>query len=140
MEATVRIADVRTFQTKSGNTRFVLRDESGKGYTTFREEIGRAALAAQGSTARIEYHETQRDGFQKVYLDAVEPLPDEAAAAGDDESADEVAWKTAVESRPGCSARRRPSGRFLRKSSSRSSSPSRSSSRMTSGTGTIRRR
>ena len=100
MEATVRIADVRTFQTKSGNTRFVLRDESGKGYTTFREEIGRAALAAQGSTARIEYHETQRDGFQKVYLDAVEPLPDEAAAAGDDESADEVAWKTAVESAP----------------------------------------
>jgi hypothetical protein len=100
MEATVRVADVRTFQTKSGNTRFVLRDESGKEYTTFREEIGQAAVAAQGSTARIEYHETQRDGFQNVYLDAVEPLPDEVAAAGDDESADEVAWKTAVESAP----------------------------------------
>ena len=99
MEATVRVADVRTFQTKSGNTRFVLRDESGKEYTTFREEIGQAAVAAQGSTARIEYHETQRDGFQNVYLDAVEPLPDEVAAAGD-ESADEVAWKTAVESAP----------------------------------------
>jgi hypothetical protein len=100
MEATVRVADVRTFQTKSGNTRFVLRDESGKEYTTFREEIGQAAVAAQGSTARIEYHETQRDGFQNVYLDAVEPLPDEVAAAGEDESADEVAWKTAVESAP----------------------------------------
>ena len=30
MESTVHVADVRTFQTKSGNTRYVLRDDSGK--------------------------------------------------------------------------------------------------------------
>ena len=98
MENTVQVADVRTFQTRSGNTRYVLRDDSGKEYTTFREEIGKAALAAHGRKARIEYHEEQRGEFQNVYLDAVEPLPEEAA--GDDETVDEVAWKTAVESAP----------------------------------------
>ena len=99
MESTVRVTDVRTFQTKSGNTRFVLRDDSGKEYTTFREEIGRAALAAQGREARIEYHEEQRGGFQNVYLDAVELLA-ENAAEGEDATVDEVAWKTAVDSAP----------------------------------------
>jgi hypothetical protein len=99
MEKTIRVADVRTFQTKSGNTRFVLRDGDGSEYTTFREEIGRAALEAQGRRARIEYHEQQRDGFQNVYLDAVEPL-EEQGEAEEDESVDEVAWKTAVESAP----------------------------------------
>jgi hypothetical protein len=100
MERTIHVADVRTFQTRSGNTRYVLRDESGKEYTTFREEIGQAALAAQGRQARIEYHEQQRDGFQNVYLDAVESLPDQGDGGDDDESVDEVAWKTAVESAP----------------------------------------
>jgi hypothetical protein len=99
VETTIRVADVKTFQTKSGNTRFVLRDEAGKEYTTFREEIGRAAFEARGKPARIEYHEQQRDGFQNVYLDAVEPLPEDEQAA-DDETVDEVAWKTAVESAP----------------------------------------
>jgi len=98
METTIRVADVRTFQTKSGNTRFVMRDEDGKEYTTFREEIGRAALEAQGKPARIEYHEQQRNGFQNVYLDAVEALEEEPEAG--DETVDEVAWKTAVESAP----------------------------------------
>jgi hypothetical protein len=99
MESTVQVADVRTFQTKSGNTRYVLRDDSGKEYTTFREEIGRAALAAQGQKARIEYHEEQRGGFQNVYLDAVEPLSG-SAADDEDPTVDEVAWKTAVDSAP----------------------------------------
>ena len=97
MEKTIRVSDVRTFQTKSGNTGFVMRDDDGNEYTTFREEIGRAALEAQGKPARIEYHEQQRNGFQNVYLDAVEPLEDEGAG---DETVDEVAWKTAVESAP----------------------------------------
>jgi hypothetical protein len=99
MEKTLHVADVRTFQTKSGNTRFVLRDEDGTEYTTFREEIGRAALAAQGRRARLEYHEEQRNGFRNVYLDSVEALSDEGGGA-DDERVDEVAWKTAVDSAP----------------------------------------
>ena len=99
METTVRVAEVRTFQTRSGNTRFVLRDETGKEYTTFREEIGRTALEARGREARIAYHEEQRGGYENVYLDAVEPLP-AAEAEEDDATVDEVAWKTAVDSAP----------------------------------------
>ena len=98
MEKTARIQEVQTFQTKSGNTRFVARDEDGDEYTTFREEIGRSALAAQGRRARLEYHEEQRNGFRNVYLDAVDPLADEGG--DDDERVDEVAWKTAVDSAP----------------------------------------
>ena len=98
MEKTARIQEVQTFQTKSGNTRFVARDEDGDEYTTFREEIGRSALAAQGRRARLEYHEEQRNGFRNVYLDSVDPLADEGGS--DDERVDEVAWKTAVDSAP----------------------------------------
>jgi hypothetical protein len=99
MEKTARIQEVQTFQTKSGNTRFVARDEDGDEYTTFREEIGRSALAAQGRRARLEYHEEQRNGFRNVYLDSVDPLADEGGDEGD-ERVDEVAWKTAVDSAP----------------------------------------
>jgi hypothetical protein len=98
MEKTARIQQVQTFQTKSGNTRFVARDEDGDEYTTFREEIGRAALSAQGRRARLEYHEEQRNGFRNVYLDSVSPL--EEGGDADDERVDEVAWKTAVDSAP----------------------------------------
>jgi len=99
MEKTARIQEVQTFQTKSGNTRFVARDEDGDEYTTFREEIGRSALAAQGRKARLEYHEEQRNGFRNVYLDSVDPLAGEGGD-GDAERVDEVAWKTAVDSAP----------------------------------------
>jgi hypothetical protein len=102
-EAIVDVAEVKAFKTSSGNTRFVLRDAEGREYTTFREEIARAALAAEGRRARVRFHEQQRGRYTNVYLDAVELL------AGDDadheprdgaEPADEVAWKTAIEAAP----------------------------------------
>jgi hypothetical protein len=62
MEKTVDVREVKTFETRSGE------------YATFRPEIGRRAQEAPGKRARIEYHEQERDGFQNVYLDAVEPL------------------------------------------------------------------
>jgi len=99
VDKVARIDEVRTFQTKSGNTRFVARDDEGNEYTTFREEIGRAALAVQGRRARVEYHEEQRNGFRNVYLDAVEAVEEDSGGV-DDEHADEVAWKTAVDSAP----------------------------------------
>jgi hypothetical protein len=99
MEKVVQVADVKAFKTKSGNTRFVLVDEEGNEYTTFREAIARSALEAEGKRARIEYHEQQRDSFTNVYLDKVEPIPeDEPAGAGD--PIDEAAWRTAVEAAP----------------------------------------
>lgn len=97
-EAVVDVAEVKAFQTKSGNVRYVLRDADGNEYTTFREEIARTAVAAEGKRARIEFHEQQRGEFTNVYLDKVELLPDEEDAAAS--SADEVAWKTAIDAAP----------------------------------------
>jgi hypothetical protein len=100
VEAEVKIDDVRTFETSGGNTRFVVRDADGKEYTTFREAIGEAAKRAEGRRARIEFHENQRGQYTNVYLDKVEPLPDQAAQASDDTDPDEAAWRTAVEAAP----------------------------------------
>lgn len=97
-EAVVNVAEVKGLKTSSGNTRFVLRDAEGREYTTFREEIARAALEASGKRARITYHEQQRGRFTNVYLDSVEPLEDDAVDA--DEVVEEVAWKTAVDAAP----------------------------------------
>jgi hypothetical protein len=99
MEAVVAVREVKAVPTRSGNTRYVLVDEDGKEYTTFRPEIGNRAQEAEGKRARIEYHEAERNGFQNVYLDAVQPL-DDAATDGDDDQADEVAWRTAIEAAP----------------------------------------
>ena len=98
-EATVMVEKVQALRTQSGKVRYVLRDERGNEYTTFKEAIARQALAAEGRPARIEYHEQERNGFQNVYLDAVEPL--EAEPAGDEgRQIEEVAWKTAVDAAP----------------------------------------
>ena len=94
----MKIADVRTFETSGGNTRFVIRDADGKEYTTFREAIGEAAKRVEGRRARIEYHENQRGQYTNVYLDKVEALPDEAPDG--DTDPDEAAWRTAVEAAP----------------------------------------
>ena len=102
-EEVVRVAEVAGFKTQSGNTRFVLRDSEGREYTTFREEIARAALAAEGRRARITFHEQQRGRFTNVYLDSVEVLEeDDRSQHGDErqEPVDEVAWKTAVDAAP----------------------------------------
>jgi hypothetical protein len=98
MEKEIQVADVTTFETSGGNTRFVLRDAAGDEYTTFREAIGEAALRVKGSRARIEYHEQQRGQYTNVYLDAIEPLVD--GAAGEDTDPEEAGWRTAVEAAP----------------------------------------
>jgi hypothetical protein len=102
MEKEVHVAEVKTFKTKSGNTRFVLKGDDGDEYTTFREAIARQALAAEGSRARIEFHEQERNGFTNVYLDRVEPLEDDEPSSngGDGQGAEEVAWRTAVAAAP----------------------------------------
>jgi len=101
MDAVVTIEDVRTFDTRGGNVRYVVRDEEGNEYTTFREGIGEAAQRLQGSRARIEYHENQRGQYKNVYLDKVEPAPEPPPGSGDaDTDPDEAAWRTAVEAAP----------------------------------------
>lgn len=73
-EASVGVDEVKALRTQSGKTRFVLVDESGNEYTTFKEAIARDAIAAEGRRARIEYHEQERNGFHNVYPDRVEPI------------------------------------------------------------------
>jgi hypothetical protein len=103
MEAVVKIDDVATFETRAGNTRYVVRDADGNEYTTFREPIGEDARRLQGSRARISYHENQRGRYTNVYLDRVEAAPDEPAPEGGGvpgADPDEAAWRTAVEAAP----------------------------------------
>jgi len=100
MEKTVDVKDVKEFQTQSGNTRWVLVDEDGNEYTTFRPEIGRRAREAEGRPARIEFHEEDKRGFHNVYLDKVEPTGSRAGAPDESPEADEVAWKTAIDAAP----------------------------------------
>ena len=98
MEAVVTVEEVRTFETRGGNLRFVLRDDAGNEYTTFREAIGKRAQQLEGRRVRIEFHEEQRDQYRNVYLDKVEPATDEPAD-GDTEP-EEAAWRTAVDAAP----------------------------------------
>lgn len=101
-EAIVTFAGVEAFRTQSGNTRFVLRDDQGREYTTFREQIARDAIAAEGRRARVTFHEQQRGQFTNVYLDGVEVLDEgsEESEGGAGEAVEEVAWKTAVDAAP----------------------------------------
>jgi hypothetical protein len=98
MQAHVKIASVDEAQTRSGHTRFVIKDDSGNEYTTFREQIGAAAKAAEGKRAHIEYHESQRNGFTNVYLDKVEPAPEMPEPEGAEP--EEVGWQAATEAAP----------------------------------------
>ena len=102
METVTKIDEVMTFETKTGNTRFVVRDSDGNEYTTFRESIGEAAQKLSGSRVRIEYHENQRGQYTNVYLDKVEPAPEASDGEGGGGAADpdEAAWRTAVEAAP----------------------------------------
>jgi hypothetical protein len=101
MEAEVLVRDVQRVETRSGKTRWVLADDAGKEYTTFRPRIGEEAERFSGRRAHITFHEEERNGFQNVYLDAIVPAEapggDEGGGDGD---ADEVAWNTAVEAAP----------------------------------------
>jgi hypothetical protein len=105
METEARIESVEEVETRSGKTRYVVRDDEGREYTTFRPGIGREAARFEGRRARIEFHEEDRNGFHNVYLDAISEAPSGGTAAGD---ADEVAWSTAVEAAPWVLGTREP--------------------------------
>ena len=95
-EAEVRVSEVNAFKTRSGNTRFVLVDDQGKEYSTFKEQIAAKLPGLEGKRARITYHEQERGGFTNVYLDAVVPVEEERT----DAEVDEAAWRTAIEAAP----------------------------------------
>lgn len=92
------LEDVRCFETRSGNARYVARDAEGREYTTFREEIGARARALKGSQVRISYHEVQRGQYTNIYLDEIEEIPGARGDAVTD--VEEAAWRTAVDAAP----------------------------------------
>jgi hypothetical protein len=99
MDVVTTIANVRTFETRGGNQRYVVRDAEDNEYTTFRETIGEQAHGLEGRRVRLEYHEEQRGQYTNVYLDKVEPAAEEPADTVDTD-AEEAAWRTAVEAAP----------------------------------------
>jgi hypothetical protein len=100
VDADVRIEKVDQVETRSGNTRYLVRDDQGREYSTFRPAIGRDAAKLEGRRAHIEFHEEERNGFRNVYLDAVSPAPEGDADPGSSTDPDEAAWSTAVEAAP----------------------------------------
>jgi hypothetical protein len=99
-EREIRVREVKALKTRAGNTRFVLVDNDGNEYTTFKEAVAAKLPGLDGRRARIEFHEQERNGFTNVYLDDVEPIADEADNAEVSEHVDEVAWKTAIDAAP----------------------------------------
>jgi hypothetical protein len=98
-EAIVIVKSVEPRKTQSGKTLFVLTDDTGREYTTFKEPIAKQAIAAEGKRAQIQFHETQKGAFTNVYLDSVETLAGEEVDV-DEERTNEVAWRTAIDAAP----------------------------------------
>ena len=107
MDADVLVESVQAVETKSGNTRDVVRDADGREYSTFRPAIGKAAAGFEGKRAHIQFHEEERNGFQNVYLDGISAAEGGAQEGGSTDP-DEVAWNTAVEAAPWMLGSREP--------------------------------
>ena len=95
----MKVAEVKVAETRTGTKRWVVKADDGREFTTFREKIGADAEGARGRRAKVKFHEQQKGEYTNVYLDAIEPLPEETGG-GDVHDADEVAWNTAVEAAP----------------------------------------
>jgi hypothetical protein len=107
----IHVADVEAMPTRSGNTRWVVRSDRGKEFTTFRPDIGRQAERYRGRGARVRYHEEERGGFHNVYLDDISGIPGGASPpAGGSPTAEDrrpgdadpeaVAWNAAIDAAP----------------------------------------
>ena len=107
MESDVLIRKVEEVETRTGKTRYVVHDEHGREYTTFRPAIGREAAKFEGRRAHIEFHEEERHGFQNVYLDGISDAAGGPQPAGSTDP-DESAWSTAVEAAPWVLGSREP--------------------------------
>ena len=107
MESDVFIQKVEEVETRTGKTRYVVRDDQGREYTTFRPAIGRAAAKFEGRRAHIAFHEEERNGFQNVYLDAISEAAERSEPSTSTDP-DESAWSTAVEAAPWVLGSREP--------------------------------
>ena len=109
MEIDTTIRSVEEVETRTGKVRYVVRDEEGREFTTFRPAIGKDAARFEGRRARVSFHEEERNGFQNVYLDGIAEAPgDGGAEESGSTDPDEVAWNTAVEAAPWMLGSREP--------------------------------
>ena len=111
IETTIR--SVEEVETRTGKIRYVVRDDEGREFTTFRPAIGKAAARFEGRRARVAFHEEERNGFQNVYLDGIAEAPEGTGGGGGEGGStdpDEVAWNTAVEAAPWMLGSREPEG------------------------------
>jgi len=99
-DETVLVRDVKAIKTRNGNTRFVVIDEDGREFSTFKEDVARNLPGLQGKRARIRYHEQTRGQFTNVYLDEIEPVGESSSGSHQETDSDEVGWQTAVEAAP----------------------------------------
>jgi hypothetical protein len=106
IETTIR--SVEEVETRTGKIRYVVRDDEGREFTTFRPAIGKEAARFEGRRARVAFHEEERNGFQNVYLDGVAEAQEGGGEHGDSTDPDEVAWNTAVEAAPWMLGSREP--------------------------------
>jgi hypothetical protein len=60
-EEEVRIAEIKAFNTKNGHTRYVLVDDRGKEYSTFKEQIAAKLPGLEGKKVRITYEAADRE-------------------------------------------------------------------------------
>jgi hypothetical protein len=81
-EEDVLVSDVKALQTRGGNTRFVLVDDEGREFSTFKEGVAHGLPELKGHRARIRYHEVQRGEYTNVYLDAAELLEEPEGDSG----------------------------------------------------------
>jgi hypothetical protein len=103
MEVEVHVAEVSEVETRTGKIRYVVRDDQGNEYTTFRPAIGKDAARFEGRRARLSFHEEERNGFRNVYLDGIAEVPGAdppSGGGGEGTDPDEVGWSTAVEAAP----------------------------------------
>ncbi len=102
MRREITVTQVRSFSTQRGSVRWVLKDDDGNEYTTFREAIGEHLAELEGERARIEFHQERRGQYTNVYLDSIEPAGGGHADPGapPDTDPEEAAWQTAVAAAP----------------------------------------
>ena len=56
MDADITVESVKAVESRSGNTRYVVRDTDGREYTTFRPKIGKEAAGYEGRRAGLSDH------------------------------------------------------------------------------------
>ena len=67
-QSEIQVKEINAFKTRSGNTRFVVVDETGKEYSTFKEQIVVTRCAGSANSegiSRCTLRESERSRFGK---------------------------------------------------------------------------